>query len=256
MINICFKKDIAAVLSAVFLMGCVTGAPRVTNSPPAFDEGLKALERKDFALASYHFAELAKDGNPASMNNLGVALLMVNRKDEAAYWFNTAARYGDIYARDTLGKMGRSVPPADLVGRHPSQLQREATEHFISAVAIGALIGVSLYYSGKAERQGSRIDMGGILTEPIRTSTASSKSRSRDDPVTTTPDRSGAKEREVDVVDIYTRERYRGTVDSKGDISIRPAYDPAADSYRGSLDRDGSGRVKTYSGDEMKVEKR
>jgi hypothetical protein len=83
------------------------------------------------------------------MNNLGVALLMVNRRDEAVYWFKNAVRYGDRNASATLVKLKEQVPPADLVGKHPSQQTREAAQQALAIVAVGVLIGVTAYYTGK-----------------------------------------------------------------------------------------------------------
>ncbi|MDR4485379.1 MAG: hypothetical protein R3B95_19640 [Nitrospirales bacterium] len=144
---ILFRIATGALATHLFLAGCLGGAPKYTSAPPDFEEGLTALGQKDFPLASYHFAELAKEGNPAAMNNLGVALVMVDRRDEAVFWFKKAARYGNIHARDTLARLGESVPAPDLVGRHPTQIQREATDRFVAAAVVGTLLGVTLYYA-------------------------------------------------------------------------------------------------------------
>lgn len=143
------RQPIIALLVATQLVACISSGPRHTSAPPSFEEGIVALNKKDFPLASYHFSALAKEGDPSSMNNLGVALLMVDRRDEATYWLKSATRYGDPNAPQTLSKLGESIPAADLVGQHPAQLAREATEKFIAAVAIGALVGVTAYYAGK-----------------------------------------------------------------------------------------------------------
>ncbi len=149
-----WRRMTACILAAVVLSGCIPQqAGRVTSSPAAFDDGLRALEKKDFALASYHFAELAKEGNPASMNNLAVALIMAGRQDDAIYWLNKAARFGDLNAPQTLERLGEPVPPADLIGRHPTQFQQEQAAKFFTAVAIGVLVGASIHYAAKGYAQ-------------------------------------------------------------------------------------------------------
>ena len=142
-------KGIVLVLLVIsILVGCGSN-PLRTGIPPSFIEGLAAMDRKDFAEASYHFAELAKGGNPGSMNNLGVSLLMVDRKDEAIYWFKKASRYGNSDAKLTLQSMGEDIPPSDLVGQHPTQLQQEATDKFIVATLLGVAVGVTVFYASQ-----------------------------------------------------------------------------------------------------------
>ncbi len=157
------KRIVAMALVMTLMAGCVSNSARSSGVPPSFAEGLAAIDRNDFASASFHFAEFAKEGDPGSMNNLGVSLLMVSRKDEAIYWFKKASRYGDLNAKSTLAKMGETVPPSDLVGQHPSQLQREASQKVVAAVLIGALVGVTMYYAGKG---------GGTYSSSIKSSSS------------------------------------------------------------------------------------
>jgi hypothetical protein len=217
----------------LFLAGCVAGAPKYTSAPPHFEGGLTALGQKDFALASYHFAELAKEGNPAAMNNLGVALLMVDRRDEAVYWFNLAARYGNVHARDTLARLGESVPSADLVGRHPTQLQREATDKFVAALIVGGLFGVTLYYANKTERLSPNFDPSLLRDTP---------------PIILTPNLG-----RVEGTDTYTGKRYTGTVDSFHNVTLRPALEPGGDAYRGTLNKSGFSTLRNFSGAQITV---
>jgi len=142
-------KSIVLALVISILVGCGSNNIRSGANFPSFIEGLVAIERKDFAAASYHFAELAKEGDPGSMNNLGVSLLMVNRKDEALYWFKKASRYGDPNAKLTLKAMDETVPPSDLVGQHPTQLQRETANKIIVATFLGIAVGVTTYYASQ-----------------------------------------------------------------------------------------------------------
>lgn len=124
--------------------------------PPSFDSGMKYLNEKDFEKASYYFSELAKEGNPASMNNLGVALLMVNRKEEAIYWFKQATKYGDKTAPQNLISLGEPVPSANLVGTHQSQINEANSNEFVKnliyASIIGVVVGVSLKYNHYSSR--------------------------------------------------------------------------------------------------------
>ena len=142
------KGIVLITLIISFLQGCGSNHIR-SGIPPSFIEGLAAIDRKDFAAASYHFAELAKEGDPGSMNNLGVSLLMVDRKDEAIYWFKKASRYGDSNAKLTLKAMGEAIPPSDLVGQHPTQLQQEAANKIIVATLLGVAAGVTTYYASQ-----------------------------------------------------------------------------------------------------------
>lgn len=140
-------NGIALVTLVILLLQVGCGSNHIRNGiSPSFIKGLDAIERKDFAEASYQFAELAKEGNPSAMNNLGVSLLMVDRKDEALYWFKKASRYGDPNAKLTLKAMGENIPPSDLVGQHPTHLQQEAANKIILATLLGITVGVSAYY--------------------------------------------------------------------------------------------------------------
>jgi hypothetical protein len=138
------RRAIVMAILFAHLIGCGAN-PRLGESP-SFTKGLAAIDRKDFATASFHFAELAKEGNPESMNNLGVSLLMVDRKEEAIYWFKKASRYGEPNAKSTLKAMSEDVPPSDLVGQHPTQLQREVAEKIIVTTLIGIAVGVAAYH--------------------------------------------------------------------------------------------------------------
>jgi len=142
------KSVVLITLIISFLHGCGSNHIR-SGIPPSFIDGLAAIDRKDFAAASYHFAELAKEGDPGSMNNLGVSLLMVDRKDEAIYWFKKASRYGDSNAKLTLRALGEAIPPSDLIGQHPTQLQQEAANKFIVATLLGVAAGVTTYYASQ-----------------------------------------------------------------------------------------------------------
>jgi len=141
-INIVAKS----IIIVYAITGCNTNPQLTDKGPPSFSKGLIAMERKDFSEASFHFAELAKEGNPASMNNLGVSLLMANRNEEAIYWFKKASRYGEPNAKMTLKAMGEDVPFSDLVGQHPTQLQRKVAEDIILITLSGIAVGVTAYY--------------------------------------------------------------------------------------------------------------
>lgn len=132
----------------LFMTGCASNHFR--DDQASFIEGLTAIESGDFATASSVFSELAKNGDPGAMNNLGVSLLMGDRKDEALYWFKKASRYGDANAKATLSRMDKPIPPPDLIGQHPTQLQQEAARQFIVTTVLGLAVGVTAYYAGMA----------------------------------------------------------------------------------------------------------
>ncbi|SEN73171.1 hypothetical protein SAMN05216325_1445 [Nitrosomonas marina] len=131
------------MLVAAFVFGCASN--QLKTDEASFNKGLAALEHGDFAVASGIYSELSKNGYPAAMNNLGVSLLMVDREDEALYWFNMASRYGDKNAKETLEKMGRPAPSSDLVGQHPTQIQEAKMRQFFVTTLTGLAIGVTAY---------------------------------------------------------------------------------------------------------------
>ena len=132
------------VVILLLLNGCSATTIRALNDQPSFDKGMKSLNERDFEKSSFYFAELAKDGNPSAMNNLGVALMMVNRKDEAIYWFKQAVIYGDYTAKGNLISLGEKIPQHSLAGLHQSDINRMENKEFISNLFIAALVGVSL----------------------------------------------------------------------------------------------------------------
>lgn len=257
-------RIVAAILLVAYLAGCATGAPKYTSTRPAFSDGLAAINRKDFSLASYHFSELAKEGDPAAMNNLGVSLLMVSRKDEALYWFNKASRFGDSNARETLAKMGERVPPLDMVGKHPTQLQKEATEKFVAAAALGILVGVSVYYSAKSGRSAGSYSDSSLLRQDSmdlditkrNKDAQESDARNNQSKTSSSIPSSSLVEREIDATNIFTREKYKGTVDKFGNVEVREKYDPSAAKYKGTLDPDGSASLRDSSGNNVKIRPR
>lgn len=145
------KKFAAYLMISVLATGCETTAGGKYNGvPPSFNEGMEAIQAKDFVKASYHFSRLSGDGDPGAMNNLAVALLMVDRRDDAVYWFKQAARSGSPDGAENLRKMGIPVPPADRVKPVQQESSSDAMQTFVAAVAVGALLGLSAYYGGKA----------------------------------------------------------------------------------------------------------
>ncbi len=245
MMPIAYQLAAGALAINLLLTGCVSGASKYTNAPPDFEEGLTALGEKNFPLASYHFAELAKEGNPAAMNNLGVALVMVDRKDEANYWFKKAARYGNIHARDTLARLGEPVPAPDLVGRHPTQLQREATDRFVIGAVVGALLGVSLYYAHNQGTLSPNFNPNLLQgTPPVLLTPTVGKAPAG----SSTSKGSTLIETGFEGRDPYTGIRYTGTADSFGNVSLRPALQPGGDVYKGTLDKFGPSTLRNSVG--------
>jgi hypothetical protein len=140
------------LIASLLLSGCSATSQRASTDPPSFDKGLDALHAHNFEQASFYFSELAKDGDPAAMNNLGVALMMVDRKEEAIFWFRKATQYGDKNAPKALAEMGEEIPQADLVQQHPNDLkekQSAALGALVGDIIVGALIGVALGVSLK-----------------------------------------------------------------------------------------------------------
>lgn len=150
------KSRISSLYTIIILLviqttfgGCTVASRKSFYDPPSFNKGLDALQAEDFSKASFYFAELAKGGDPAAMNNLGVALMMVKRKEEAIFWFKKATRYGDHNAPFALEDLGVPVPFADLIGKHPTVLVNKKNAELIGNIMIGALIGIALGVSLK-----------------------------------------------------------------------------------------------------------
>lgn len=45
--------------------------------------------------------------------------------------------------------MGKDIPPSDLVGQHPIQLQKEEAERIIINTLLVIVIGVTVYYASQ-----------------------------------------------------------------------------------------------------------
>lgn len=142
-----------SLVISLLLNGCTASMIRALNDQPSFDKGMKSLNERDFEKSSFYFAELAKDGIPAAMNNLGLSLMMVNRKDEAIYWFKQAVIYGDDTAKGNLIGLGEEVPNYSLAGLHQSDINRIENQEFISNLFIAALVGISLGVSMRYQAQ-------------------------------------------------------------------------------------------------------
>lgn len=250
------KKFFSLLVGLIYLSGCSLMSSRVTSAPPSFNSGMAALHRGDFPIASYHFAELAKDGDPSSMNNLGVALMMVGRRDDAVYWFSSAARYGDVNAPTTLRKLGEPVPPADLVGKHPSQVSAKRASNLASdifaIVAIGALIGITGYYVGKGG-YGSANNQATLYRDLLIDDASSRKSSAppnRPEPATQF---NNQVFRDIEVRDVLNPgTTYKGTVDKFGNVDLRSNAGPGT-TYRGSIDQSGSGTATSSTGSRLKI---
>ncbi len=152
--KIFYKVVILFLVVVMTLSGCSATSMRSMSDPPSFNKGLDALKAKNFDQASFYFSELARKGDPAAMNNLGIALMMVNRKEEAIYWFKKATIYGDRNAIKSLNELGEKVPFADLVGKHPSVVAVQENSRLMQDIFIttlvGVALGVSLHYSQKS----------------------------------------------------------------------------------------------------------
>ena len=46
--------------------------------------------------------------------------------------------------------MAEAIPPSDLIGQHPTQLQQEAANKFIVATLLGVAAGVTTYYASQS----------------------------------------------------------------------------------------------------------
>jgi hypothetical protein len=99
-----------AVLSLLVFLS--TACTSLTN------QGLEAFNKGDCGTAERLFLEAAQKGEPMAINNLGVVQESCYRNVEAAVpYYTLAARRGVDLARVNLTRLGRPVPPADLVPR-------------------------------------------------------------------------------------------------------------------------------------------
>ncbi len=86
----------------------------------SFDEGQAACQRGDYATTLREWRPLAKQGDAAAQNNLGVMYKMglgvPQDYAEAVRWHRKAAEQGDAIAQNNLGVMyakGQGVPQDD-----------------------------------------------------------------------------------------------------------------------------------------------
>lgn len=87
-----------------------------------FDKGLAHQNRGNYQAAYDNYYACASEGVGACYNNIGSMIengqvRSNNRIEDAVEWYTTAARYGVPMARTNLIRLGRPVPPDDLVRR-------------------------------------------------------------------------------------------------------------------------------------------
>jgi TPR repeat protein len=108
-----------SILKAFFLVFLVAVSVQAVSdaAKDAFQQGLAAYNRGDYATALKHWRPLAEQGDAWAQNNLGVMYAKgrgVPQDDkEAIRWFRKAAEQGNANAQAALGVMyeeGRGVP--------------------------------------------------------------------------------------------------------------------------------------------------
>ena len=101
------SKMLWVVLLASALVGCAS----------TYDDGTRALQARDYALAEQLFIRAIREGDsvPESWNNLGVAYMGTNRVELAAQSFTMGARHGNENSRKNLTKLNRPIPSPDLL---------------------------------------------------------------------------------------------------------------------------------------------
>ena len=101
------SKIFWAVLLASVLVGCAS----------TYDDGTRALQARDYALAEQLFIKAIREGDsvPESWNNLGVAYMGTSRVELAAQSFTMGARYGNENSRKNLIRLNKPVPSPDLL---------------------------------------------------------------------------------------------------------------------------------------------
>lgn len=136
MIN-CIRSATVVLVAAIF-SGLMTGCASVN------DQGLKALQRGDFATAERLFTSAFQQGEPVGANNLGVVYERTGKAERAREAYRLAARYGVPIAQQNLMRLGEAVPAADLAVRRQE-------ESFGLAEAL--LLGLQGYQQGAAAAQ-------------------------------------------------------------------------------------------------------
>ena len=135
-----------------------------------------------------------------------------------------------------------------------------SADNFAEGLGQALLIGLVIFGAAAAAKSGaysdysSSPDVSAILQRPqaaeVRPYASSGGSAGTG---TVVPTRK--VEQDIEAVNPYTREKYKGTVDSFGNVDLHPQYDPGT-KYKGTVDSDGTGRVKSWSGDELTIKPR
>lgn len=97
----------ATFFAILLIAGCST----------TYNDGTQAMQDGRFALAEQLLTRAIREGDnlPESWNNLGVVYDRTGRLDQAIRSFTMGARYGNPVSQENLRKLGKPVPPADLV---------------------------------------------------------------------------------------------------------------------------------------------
>ena len=135
-----------------------------------------------------------------------------------------------------------------------------SAQSFAEGLGTALLIGLVIFGAAAAGNSGaysntaSSPDLSEILDRP-RAAEVRPYSPSGSSVSTGTVPPTRKVEQDVEAVNIYTREKYKGSADSFGNVTLHPQYDPGT-KYKGTVDSDGTGRVRSSSGDQLKIDRR
>lgn len=114
------------LLLAALLAGCATHN----------QDGINALNRGDLSTAERLFSQGASQGDPMSLNNLGVVYERRGDRAMAISYYTLSARWGVPLAAQNLARLGAPVPSPDLAMARDQRnaAQSAATADFIRAI--------------------------------------------------------------------------------------------------------------------------
>src|SRR5262249_21755466 len=142
-------------LILIILCGFLSSVARAASpTEAAFQRGLAAYNRQDYATALRAWQPLAQHGNPAAQSALGMMYErgwgVAQNDAEAVQWFRKAANQGNALGQANLGMMYEQ-------GRGVAQNDAEAVQWFRKAANQGNALGQAnlgyMYIKGRGVAQ-------------------------------------------------------------------------------------------------------
>lgn len=135
MIEFRFCKVLCSIIATWLVVACAS----------TFNDGTKALESQNWALAEQLLLKAIRDGDdvPKSWNNLGYVYMSTGRRDLGIRSYTMAARYGLAQSQANLVSLNQPVPSPDLANSRAGSSGAEALTNILGA-------GIDGYNQGRA----------------------------------------------------------------------------------------------------------